>query len=80
MWKTGGVTYGRMVDNLSGTVKNSPQGLFSGHYSELRIPGSFQRNLFMVGLNGSKTYLDTAYCPKSSDRATFRNVILNIRF
>jgi hypothetical protein len=59
MWKTGGVTYGHAVDNLSGTVENPTHGRVSGPHSELRIPGSFQRNMLIVGLNESKMCGDT---------------------
>jgi hypothetical protein len=35
--------------------------------------------MLIVALNGSKTSKDTVYSPKLSDKATFRDVILNIR-
>jgi len=80
MWKTSGVTYGRMVNNLSGPVEKPRQGRVLGCHSGLRIPGSFHRNMLMAGLNGLKTCRDTVSCPKSSARATFRDVMLGTSF
>jgi hypothetical protein len=80
MWKTGGVAYGRTVDNLSGPVENPPQAQVSGPRSERRIPGSFHRNMLIVRLNGPRTYKNMAYCPRSSVRALFRDVIFRSRF
>lgn len=80
MWKTGGVTYGHTVDNLSGAVEEPPKGWVSGHYSKLRIPSLFHQNMLMTELNEPKTSKDTTYHPKSSYRAAFREVIVNIRF